>query len=198
MRSGDATNAEGAAFGAQRARLIESYLPRVRSIARRFLGRGEQLDDLVQVGTLGLIAAIDRCDPNRRDHLNAYVDRCVDGEIRRYLRDRATVIRVPRRIQHEHGRLAVTPIDAESEARLPALPSLDEVGLARVLVASAARSLDLRERHLVCLRFFQDLSQSEIGSRVGLSQEQVSRLLAAAIVKMRLQLEREVERLAAA
>jgi len=183
----------------QRARLIESYLPRVRSIARRFRGRGEQLDDLVQVGTLGLIGAVDRCDPTRRGSLNAYVDRCVEGEIRRHLRDRASAIRVPRRVQQQQGPVvAVTHIDAESEARLPALPSLDEVGVARALVANAARSLDVRERQLVRLRFFDDLSQSEIGSRVGLSQEQVSRLLAAAIAKMRLQLESKPKRQAAA
>jgi RNA polymerase sigma-B factor len=185
------------ADAAPRTRLIEGYLPRVRSIARRFLGRGEQLDDLVQVGTLGLIAAVDRCDPNRSSHLTAYVDRCVEGEIRRHLRDRTSPVRVPRRIQRDVGRVTVVRIDEESEGRLPTLPALDDVGVARALVAAAARRLDPREREIVCLRFFHDLSQAEIGRRVGLSQEQVSRVLAAAITKMRVHLEPEPDRLAA-
>jgi RNA polymerase sigma-B factor len=177
-----------------RNRVIESYLPRVRQIARGFAGRGEQLDDLVQVGAIGLIGAVDRCDPDRCGQLNAYVDRCVDGEIRRYLRDRSTVVRIPRRVQRELGRVAFTPIESDTGHAVPALDSsLADVGLARVLVASAARSLEPRERRIVWLRFFVDLSQAQIGRLVGLSQEQVSRVLACSIAQMRTRLEPEPE-----
>src|SRR5262245_27163951 len=82
-----------------RRALIEGYLPLVRQIARGFAGRGERVEDLVQVGAIGVIAAVDRCDPDRADTLTAYVVRCVEGEIRRHLRDRCAVVRVPRRLQ---------------------------------------------------------------------------------------------------
>src|SRR6476660_7940458 len=85
----------------ERDGVIEGYLPLVRKIARRFTGRGEQLEDLVQVGSLALVSAVDRCDPARADRLSAYVATCVEGEIRRHLRDRCAVVRIPRRIQED-------------------------------------------------------------------------------------------------
>jgi RNA polymerase sigma-B factor len=173
--------------------LIEAYLPLVASIARRFAGRGERLEDLVQVGTIGLIGAVDRCDPERSGQLTAYVSRCVEGEIRRHLRDRSSVIRIPRRAQQE-GDLAAAaaraplPLEDDAGSMAPA-DLLEDVGLARALVASAARSLDGRERRVVALRYYCDLSQAEIGEAVGVSQVHVSRLLHGAIEKMRAGLE---------
>jgi RNA polymerase sigma-B factor len=176
-----------------RRALIEAYLPLVRHIARGFAGRGERVEDLVQVGALGLIAAVDRCDPDRAETLTAYVGRCVEGEIRRHLRDRCAVIRVPRRVQVDADELASAraPLsidDAEAD-ELAARDDLHEVGVARALFASATEPLDGRERRVVLLRYFADLSQSEVGYAVGVSQVQVSRLLKAAIAKMRARLD---------
>jgi RNA polymerase sigma-B factor len=171
-----------------RATVIESYLPLVRGIARRFAGRGERLEDLVQVGVLGLIAAIDRCDPERADQLTAYSTRCVEGEIRRHLRDRCAPLRVPRRLQSDAALMAAVrmPLSLEDEPEEGgATHPPDDVGVARALVASAARSLDRRERRVVALRYFLDLSQAEIGDVVGLSQVHVGRVLRDAIAKMR-------------
>jgi RNA polymerase sigma-B factor len=176
-----------------RRALIESYLPLVRRIARRFEHRGEQLDDLVQVGALAMIGAVDRCDPERAELLTAYVARCVDGELRRHLRDRTGVLRVPRHLVD--ARLPATataraPLALDGEAELvEAGVEPDEVGVARALVSSAARSLDGRERRVLALRYFLDLSQAEIGDRVGVSQVHVSRLLRDAIGKMRARVE---------
>jgi RNA polymerase sigma-B factor len=184
---------------AARRILIESYLPLVRHIALRFVGRGERLEDLVQVGSIGLIAAVDRCDPDRAETLTAYVGRCVEGEIRRHLRDRCAVVRIPRRLQAldaesrragEESAVAMTaraplPIDGEEAGSLPIRDELHDVGVARALVASATRSLDRRERRVVLLSYFFDLSQSEVGEAVGVSQVHVSRLLRGAIAKMR-------------
>ena len=89
---------------AARAQLIEAYLPLVRSLAQRFADRGEQLDDLVQVGSIGLIKAVDRFEPARGD-LAAFAVPTIVGEIRRHLRDRGTLIRVPRRQQETTLRL---------------------------------------------------------------------------------------------
>jgi len=79
-----------------RRRLIEQHLPLVRSLARRFAHRGEPLDDLVQIGAVGLIKAVDRFDPRRGRSLAAYAAPTITGEIRRYLRDASQPLRVPR------------------------------------------------------------------------------------------------------
>jgi RNA polymerase sigma-B factor len=173
----------------ERDGLIESYLPLVRRIARRFTGRGEQLEDLVQVGSLALIGAVDRCDPARADRLPAYVATCVEGEIRRHLRDRCAVVRIPRQVQRDAALAAVLRSPLPIAEELLEGESLDDATLARAMVASAAQSLDLRERRLVALRYYGDLSQAEIGCAVGLSQVQVSRLLRRAIDKMRARLD---------
>jgi RNA polymerase sigma-B factor len=175
----------------ERNRVIEGYLPLVRKIARRFVGRGEQFEDLVQVGSLALVTAVDRCDPARADRLSAYVATCVEGEIRRHLRDRCAVVRIPRRIQQDAA-LATTlrsPLPIVDELLEEHCESLDDVTLARAMVTSAALSLDVRERRLVALHYYGDLSQTEIGSAEGLSQVQVSRLLRRAIEKMRARLD---------
>ena len=106
------------------------------------------------------------------------MSRCVDGELRRHLRDRSALVRVPRHLQQvEPPPLAALPLDAAAEA-VPGVAEIDEVGVARALVSAAAGSLDGRERRVVALRYFLDLSQEEIGDDVGLSQVHVSRLLA--------------------
>src|SRR5881394_2607752 len=87
-----------------RERLIEAYLPLARSLAQRFADRGEQLEDLVQVGSIGLIKAVDRFEPTRGD-LAAFAVPTIVGEIRRHLRDKGTLIRVPRRQQEATVRL---------------------------------------------------------------------------------------------
>lgn len=83
---------------AARERLIEHYLPLVRALARRFAHCGEGLDDLVQVGSIGLIKAIDRFDPERGSDLAAFAVPTITGEIKNHLRDRCGPIRVPRRV----------------------------------------------------------------------------------------------------
>ena len=79
-----------------RALLIEQYLPLVRALARRFSNGAEQLDDLAQVGALGLIKAVDRYDPRCGGSLAAYAIPTILGEIHRYLRDSASLLRLPR------------------------------------------------------------------------------------------------------
>ncbi len=176
-----------------RSRLIEDHLPLVRRIAGRFTGRGERLEDLVQVGAIGLIGAVDRCDPERTVSLTAYVASCVEGEIRRHLRDRCAVVRIPRRIQQDVALAAAArthlPLEDDLDAPVALCEQVDELSLARAMVTSAAHSLNGRERRLVALRYFGDLSQSEIGGLVGLSQAHVSRALHGAIEKMRASLD---------
>ena len=82
-----------------RERLVGRYLPLVRALARRHGHRGEQLEDLVQVGAIGLLNAIDRFDPDRGVDFAAFAVPTVVGELRRHSRDRTWPVRVPRRFQ---------------------------------------------------------------------------------------------------
>ena len=91
---------------AARDRLIESFLPVIRSIAYRYAGRGEQLDDLEQVASVGLIKAIERFDLDRDVELITYVFPTVVGELKRHFRDRGWSVTVPRRLKELHYRLS--------------------------------------------------------------------------------------------
>ena len=144
------------------------------------------------MGVIGLIGAVDRCDPERVSSLTAYVSVCVEGEIRRHLRDRCAIVRVPRRVQEDTALAAVARVHLPLEDGMEGATALsepwDDQSLARAMVALAAESLDGRERHIVALRYFGDLSQAEIGGVVGVSQVHVSRVLQGAIAKMRARL----------
>ena len=89
-----------------REQLIEQYMSLVRSLARRYSYRGEQLDDLVQIGSIGLIKAIDRFDIDRGVELTTYATPNIIGEIKRHFRDRGWAVRVPRGLQELNVRLS--------------------------------------------------------------------------------------------
>ncbi|MGI8329715.1 SigB/SigF/SigG family RNA polymerase sigma factor [Actinomadura scrupuli] len=82
-----------------RTELVEAHTWFVRSLARRYAGRGEPLEDIEQAGLLGLINAIDRFDPQRGERFLAYAASMVSGEVKHHFRDRTWLIRVPRRLQ---------------------------------------------------------------------------------------------------
>jgi RNA polymerase sigma-B factor len=108
-----------------RARLVEQHLPLARGLARRHLGAGEALEDLVQVGALGLVAAARRYDPARGVPFAAFAAPTVDGELRRHLRDRGSTVRVPRREQALAGLLR--RVGAATSQRLGHEASLAEL-----------------------------------------------------------------------
>ena len=116
-----------------RNRIIEAHLPLVRNLARRFVRRGEELDDLVQVGAIGLINAVDRFEPERGVTLASYAAPCIVGEMQRHLRDRASIVRVPRRVQHERAarlRTAAPKQGSRPDAAEPRPPSIDVTAVA--------------------------------------------------------------------
>ncbi len=128
--------------------MIESHLPLVRSIARRYAGRGENLDDLVQVGALGLIRASDRFDPGRGIAFATFATPAIEGEIRRHLGDRTTSVRIPRELQRMSGELA--RCRTRLAASLGRAPTVDELAselaveredVERALQAERAREL---------------------------------------------------------
>lgn len=215
------------------AELVNRHLPLVRQLARRYSYTSEPLDDLVQVGSVGLLHAIERYDARVGSSFRAYAVPTILGELRRHFRDVAWSVHLPRSLQERtravqlaisalQGRLGRSPtiaeiaerIDATSEqvieameARLayrvesldaPAEPGderekwqsageLDEgydAAEQSVFLSRALTALPERERALVRLRFEEDLSQSEIGRRLGISQMHVSRLLRRALTRM--------------
>jgi RNA polymerase sigma-B factor len=225
--------------GDQKARnqLITMYMPLVRSLARRYASRGEHFDDLVQVGAIGLIKAIDRFDLARGVELTTYATPNIVGEIKRYFRDKGWSVRVPRGLQELNIRVnkvidELTPklqrsptiaeiaesANATPEEVLEALESSqaynsislqaspsndsgdDEVTLVdylggeedaydtmedRTMLAPGFAKLESRERYILHLRFFEGLTQSQIASRVGISQMHVSRLIRRSLEKLR-------------
>ena len=111
-----------------RQQLIEQYLPLVRSLARRYDRRGEPLEDLVQVGSIGLIKAIDRFDVSRGFELTTYATPNIIGEIKRHFRDKGWAIRVPRGLQELNVRLS--KLTEELTVQLERSPTVAELAAA--------------------------------------------------------------------
>ena len=196
---------------------------------------GEPLDDLVQVGSLGLLNAIERFDPERQTAFASFAVPTIAGEIKRHFRDRTWSVKVPRGVQEAAQRTARAERELESAlGRAPTTAEVAEalgVGDEEILdarVAALARStesldrprgddarggqreidvyqveepgfgaaedaatlaslllyLDAREREVLRLRFEEDLTQVEIGERIGCSQMHVSRLIRGAIARL--------------
>jgi RNA polymerase sigma-B factor len=144
MMIADSTNARDRR---SRELLIEQQLPLVESLARRYAHRGERLEDLVQVGTIGLIKAVDRYEPARGVALTAFAVPNILGEIKRHLRDRCGPIRVPRRYQESSARMrsARRQLVARLQrnptvAELAAAANLDEHEVAEAMRAEQART----------------------------------------------------------
>ena len=108
-----------------RDELVALHLPLVDHCARRFLNRGEPFDDLVQVGTIGLIKSIDRFDTDRGVEFSTYATPTIIGEIKRYFRDKGWAIRVPRRLQEL--RISIGSVTGELSQQLGRSPTPREI-----------------------------------------------------------------------
>ena len=217
-----------------REQALVELMPLVRALAARYAGRGEPLEDLVQVGSLGLIKAVDRFDVDRGVEFSSYAVPTIVGEIRRHFRDKAWAMHVPRRLKELSVRLSrlldeltnelgrsptiselAEAAGAEEEEVIDALDSshaystrslhapfdddgddtladrlgVEERGYVDVeegsLVDAGLDTLEERERRIVELRFFHELTQSQIAAELGISQMHVSRLLRRALADMR-------------
>ncbi|MDQ6731142.1 MAG: SigB/SigF/SigG family RNA polymerase sigma factor [Actinomycetota bacterium] len=216
--------------------LVVRFEPLARSVARRYHARGEPLEDLTQVAMVGLLKAIERFDPDRGFAFSSYAMPTMLGELKRYFRDSAWAVHVPRGVKERAVELARATDEISSRlGRSPSLAELaEELGAtqeqtleaieayharhatpldsgsddddATVLspaqllgaederleqaeylsvIAAGVGSLSDTDRLILFLRFGRDLTQSEIARRIGISQMQVSRLLRAAIEKIR-------------
>ncbi|MGQ9455807.1 MAG: RNA polymerase sigma factor SigF [Armatimonadota bacterium] len=124
-----------------RERLIVLHQNLVRYLAGKFANRGEPLEDLIQVGTIGLINAIDRFDPDRGTKFSTYATPTIVGEIRRYFRDKAWSLKVPRRLQELNQ--AATKVAEELSQKLGNAPTIQEI--AKKLGTSEEETLEAME-----------------------------------------------------
>ncbi|MEV0531843.1 SigB/SigF/SigG family RNA polymerase sigma factor [Kitasatospora sp. NPDC050463] len=232
---------ESHAYSYVRGTIIELNMPLVRFIASRFRHRSEDMDDILQVGTIGLIKAVDGYDPARGAEFVTYAIPTIAGEIKRFFRDTSWPVRVPRSMQELY--LTVVRGSDRLEQRLGRLPrseelaedlgltvdqvveglvagriyrpnsldalreqDTDETGSAlldrlgaddpdlelvefRTAVRPLLGRLPEREQIVLKLRFWEGRTQAEIAERIGVSQMQVSRVLAAVLAGLRKQLE---------
>ena len=221
-----------------RDELIASYIGLAEYLARRFNNRGEPLDDLVQVASVGLVKAVDRFDPERGVEFSTYATHTIVGELKRHFRDKGWAVRAPRRMQELYLRLGklmgslsqelgrsptiaefakeagvseeevlealeagqayrFTSLDApapggsdDGEAatmgeRIGALDSGMLDAEHRAALAPLIARLSEREQLILQYRFFEGLTQSEIATKLGISQMHVSRLLARSLAQLR-------------
>ncbi|WP_417118468.1 SigB/SigF/SigG family RNA polymerase sigma factor [Olsenella phocaeensis] len=124
-----------------REQLIESHLNLVRFLASKFKNRGEPLDDLIQVGSIGLIKAIDRFDPERGLEFTTFATPTITGEIKRHFRDKGWSVRVPRRLQELSAK--VNQVTDELTKELQHSPSVEEI--ARELDSTVDEVLEAME-----------------------------------------------------
>jgi RNA polymerase sigma-B factor len=108
-----------------RGKLVDQYIGLVEFLARRFRNRGELLEDLVQVGTIGLLKAIDRFELEREVEFSTYATPTIVGEIKRHFRDKGWAVRVPRRLQELH--LELTKIISHLGQDLGRSPTVAEI-----------------------------------------------------------------------
>ena len=214
------------------------------SVARRYVHRGIEEEDLVQVAYVALIRAAHGFDPGRDQDFLAYAVPTIRGELKKHFRDRGWVVRPPRRIQEIQARITSAEADlAQDLGRRPRPSELAahlEVGLdevseamavdgcfapssldlpvagpggvgfatvgdllgtedrsqaaaeARLALAPALRRLHERDRRILSMRFVEERSQQEIGDAIGVTQMQVSRLLARIMRDLRMDLGHEV------
>jgi RNA polymerase sigma-B factor len=111
--------------GKLREQLVDQYIGLVEFLARRFRNRGEPLEDLVQVGTIGLLKAIERFDLDREVEFSTYATPTVVGELKRHFRDKGWAVRVPRRLQELH--LELSKVVSELGQEIGRSPTVAEI-----------------------------------------------------------------------
>ena len=233
------TDGDAVARVTARDGLVALHLPLVEHCARRFRNRGEPFEDLVQVGTIGLIKSIDRFDSDRGVEFSTYATPTILGEIKRYFRDKGWAIRVPRRLQELRMQITSTSADLtqalgrsptprelaerigctveeivegiessnayatlsldatddsdDGPASMLDLLGIDDAGLEHVEIRESIKPLldrlGAREKRILLLRFFKNMTQSQIAAEIGVSQMHVSRLLSRTLDQLRASLE---------
>jgi len=168
---------------------VERFLPLARSLARRYSGGGEPLEDLEQVACLALVRAVDGFDPTRGTAFTSYAVPSIAGAIKRHFRDNGWSVRVPRDLQELALRVESVNDELVAETGHRATAAHLELGRAhdRAALHSVLETLDERDRVIIALYYKEELTQAEIGRKLGYSQMHVSRLLRQAVERLRLE-----------
>jgi RNA polymerase sigma-B factor len=219
-----------------RNELVEQHRGSADYFVKRYARRGVPDDDLRQVALLAIVHAVDRFDPEMGVAFSTFASRTIEGEIKRYFRDRTWSVRPPRRAQELH--LQLRRADEELTHRLGRAPTMAELarevdatedhviealeaGVARqatstdqpmggdadagvigdrvlgvgdegyddvdqqIVVRQLLDTLPDREREVIRLRFFENLTQPEIAERMGVSQSYLSRIIRRTLVDLR-------------
>ena len=204
--------------------LVEENTGLIYSVAKRFVGRGVEMEDLIQIGSIGLLKAVDHFNASFEVKFSTYAVPMIAGEIKRYLRDDG-ILKVSRslkencvriysareKLEKELGRepvmeeiaqsaqLSVDEVvmSLESGAEVESLHKIiyqgdgndislmdrlqekengQDAALNRIFLDEILKKLDARERQLIYMRYFKDMTQTEIAAEMGVSQVQVSRM----------------------
>jgi RNA polymerase sigma-B factor len=221
----------------RQAELAARLLPLVGQVAQRYAGLGTTVDDLVQVGSIGLLNAIANFDLDRGVRFETYARHLIAGEIRHYLRDQGSVVRRPRWFHElDHRVRQAATLLTQRLGRLPLVPEIaDELGIPvqwvmeaartresfrflsldevredgdgtpvtaydrlsasqlsgqithedRVVLADAVDRLSEMQRKVIYCLFYLDLTQTEAAQHLGISQKHVSRMMHAAVRRLR-------------
>lgn len=213
--------------------LFEENTGLIYSVARRFLGRGVEMEDLFQIGSIGLLKAVDKFDPAFEVRFSTYAIPMILGELKRFFRDDG-MIKVSRsikenqhrvylareKIEKELGRepslkeiaemLGMPPeevamtLDSAAEVeslyrtvyqsegtdislidKIPEKENAEEHLLNRIFLEEILGKLESSDRKLIYMRYFQDMTQTQVAERLGVSQVQVSRMEKRILKKLR-------------
>lgn len=213
--------------------LFEENVGLVYSVAKRFTGRGADMEDLFQIGSIGLLKAVDKFDLSYDVKFSTYAVPMIAGEIKRFLRDDG-ILKVSRSLKENQYRVfkmreelelklgreptllelsrgmdmpmeeLILTMESRSEVeslyktiyqgegteislmdKLPEKENQQEKLLNRIFLEEVLNTLDVKERQLIYMRFFQDMTQTEIAGKLGVSQVQVSRMEKRILEKMR-------------
>ncbi|HWM39159.1 MAG TPA: SigB/SigF/SigG family RNA polymerase sigma factor [Streptomyces sp.] len=225
--------------------VVRAWMPMAERLAQRFRNRGEALEDLQQVASLGLVKAVTRYDPDRGSAFESFAVPTIVGEVKRHFRDHMWGVHVPRRVQElrnrvrishrelslslgghspsvaqvaEHARMSeedvlvgMEALESYSTLSLDAeLPGSDdgyslsdtlgrsEPGFDHIVyresVKPRLRRLPDRERHILYLRFFCDMTQNKIAEQLGISQMHVSRIISRTCERLHQEVDADLER----
>ncbi|WP_373213203.1 SigF/SigG family RNA polymerase sporulation sigma factor [Ruminococcus sp. 5_1_39BFAA] len=213
--------------------LFEENVGLIYSVARRFLGRGVDMEDLFQIGSIGLLKAADKFDMSFEVRFSTYAVPMIAGEIKRYLRDDG-ILKVSRSLKENNYKIyqerenlerslgreptlselseamqlpmeeLVLTMEAGTEVeslhktiyqgdgneislmdKLPEKENQQEALLDKILLEEILGTLEPKERRLIYMRYFLDMTQTQIAERLGISQVQVSRMEKRTLKKLR-------------
>ena len=213
--------------------LFEENIGLIYSVAKRFAGRGAEMEDLFQIGSIGLLKAVDNFDTSFQVKFSTYAVPMIAGEIRRFLRNDG-ILKVSRSVKENQYKIfkmreelekltgreptveeladgmnlpveeVVLIMESQTEVesiyktvyqgegteislldKLPEKENQQEKVLNRIFLEEILRTLEPKERQLIAMRYFQDMTQTEIAERLGVSQVQISRMEKRVLGKIR-------------